>query len=338
VLPLFAMTWAAEGQGPSGPQGQRDVTAWLAPQPWIRDAEEPVLGLGTPGAWDDTHLFAPCVAHENGTFSLWYCGSTGAVSDRVFRVGLATSPDGIHFTRHSASPVLEFGNGKRSVLTPTLLRSPDGAVLREHGALRMWFSSTDFAEAGSRHTLHETSSIDGIAWAPPSPAQLTHAYAPTVIKVAGAYHMWYTDVAAEPWVIRHARSEDGTAWQTTERAAIEIDQPWERDRLFYPTVLKADGLFLMWYGAYWRGQPNKTALGFAVSVDGVEWRKSPHNPVFRPDPDRPWESHYTTSQSVLRQKDGTWRIWYASRKAPPHVNKYFAVGTARWEGPGTEPL
>ena len=31
-----------------------------------------------------------------------------------------------------------------------------------------------------------------------------------------------------------------------------------------------------------------TALGFAVSTDGLRWHKHPANPVLRPDPDRAW--------------------------------------------------
>jgi hypothetical protein len=95
-------------------------------------------------------------------------------------------------------------------------------------------------------------------------------------------------------------------------------------------VLKAEGVYVMWYGSYWSAEENKTALGCAASIDGIRWFKNPHNPVFRPDPSRPWESHYTTSQSVMRLDDGSWRIWYATRKAPPFENKYFAIGTARW--------
>ena len=77
----------------------------------------------------------------------------------------------------------------------------------------------------------------------------------------------------------------------------------------------------------------KTAIGFATSPDGLIWDKHPGNPVFGPDPSREWESHYTTSQSLLRLPDGSWRIWYASRTKPPFVHKYFAIGTALWRGP-----
>jgi hypothetical protein len=36
---------------------------------------------------------------------------------------------------------------------------------------------------------------------------------------------------------------------------------------------------------------------------------------------------------VLRLSDGSFRYWYASRKAPPFRHLYFAINTARWSGP-----
>jgi hypothetical protein len=116
---------------------------------------------------------------------------------------------------------------------------------------------------------------------------------------------------------------------------LEIDQPWELNRLFYPTVVRRDGVYLMWYGSYWKdARPaQKTALGFAASLDGLKWYKHPSNPVLRPEPKHDWESHYVTSQSVMPLADGTWRMWYASRTRPPFTHKYFALGTAVWNGP-----
>jgi hypothetical protein len=310
-----------------------NLARWLKPQEWRRNLDRPAISLGSSGAFDDTHVFAPCVAFEKGVYWLWYCGSRGAVPERVFRLGLATSNDGVHFKRSDANPVYAFTDGKRSILTPALLRRPDGSALRERGRLRLWFSSTYFGGKDGRHTLHETSSADGVRWLPPSEAQLEHVYAPTVVKEGSRYRMWFTDVRTEPWSFRTADSGDGRRWNVRREPVMIVDQRWETGRLIYPTVLKADGIYLMWYGSYWSAHPNKTAIGFAVSEDGLRWRKSRHNPVLRPDPNRPWESHYTTSQSVLRLADGTWRIWYASRKAPPFKNKYFAICSARWAGP-----
>lgn len=310
------------------------AATWLSPQHWQRNGDQPCIALGEEGAFDDTHIFAPCVVLEDGCYSLWYCGSQGSVSGRVFALGLATSSDGVRFARHPASPVFTFGDGTRSILTPALLRNPDGSVRRKNGRLRLWFSSCDFPSGNKLHTLHETTSGDGLSWEPPSEAQLEDVYAPTLIEEADTYRMWYTDVRSEPWCFRYAESRDGRRWDVESKPVLQLDQAWEHQRLFYPTVLKADDVYLMWYGSYShrKGEEMKTSLGLAVSIDGMRWQKNPDNPIFGPDGSHPWESHYTTSQSLLRLPDGSWRIWYASRPKPPFEHKYFAIGTAQWSG------
>ncbi|MBW3541447.1 MAG: hypothetical protein KY476_14365 [Planctomycetes bacterium] len=277
-------------------------------------------------------MFAPVVARDDRRFLLWYCGSRSAVADRVFRLGLATSRDGVRFEKHQDSPIYEFGDGRCSILTPTLLRRVDGTLRRENGRIRMWFSAADLTGGDGLHTLHEATSTDGLQWSEPSGPQLKHSYAPAVLHDGESYRLWYTDVSREPWIIRHAVSADGKQWHVDAEPVLVIDQAWERGRLFYPAVVQVDGAFLMWYGSYWSGQPQKTAIGFAASLDGRRWHKHPDNPVLRPDPSRPWESHYTTSHSVARLPDGSWRMWYASRRRPPFTHKYFAIGTARWAG------
>jgi predicted GH43/DUF377 family glycosyl hydrolase len=307
---------------------------WLTPQVWTRDTEGPILSLGPKEAFDDQHIFAPCVVRDGRAFLLWYCGSRGTVEDRVFGLGLTTSSDGRDFQRHPHNPVLAFEDQRHSILTPTLLADVHGVPIREDGKLRMWFSSTDFHDQSGLHTLHQSVSEDGVHWSRPSLAQLPGVYAPTIVKSGDTYRLWFTDVSKSPWVIRYAESSDGNSWRVEPQAVLEVDQSWELGRLFYPTVREVNGILLMWYGSYWKGQGSqKTALGFAVSRDGRKWIKSSHNPVVRPDPNRPWESHYITSQSLIQLDDGSWRVWYASRTKPPFVHKYFAIATATWPGP-----
>ena len=310
---------------------------WLEPQAWKRDGDDdPVIGLGATGDFDDMHLFAPCGAWEDDQFRLYYCGSSGDVSGRVFRLGHASGHDGIHFRKHLQGPVYEVGDDAHSVLTPAILRQDKGQIVRENDCLRMWYSSTDFPGRTGRHTIHDMTSADGLTWNTASAAQLEDAYAPSVLKVGDSYRLWYTDVSREPWSVRHAVSDDGCHWTVTPDPVLVLDQAWEHGRLFYPYVLQpAHDLFVMWYGSYQSADPHKTALGIAVSRDGIAWEKSEHNPVFGPDPLRAWESHYTTSQSIQQLPNGSWRMWYASRPAPPFQHKYFAIGTASWEGPGS---
>lgn len=313
----------------------RELQKWFVPQNWEKDVDGPIVSLGKKGEFDDNHIFAPAVAEENGKFSLWYSGSSGSPGNRVFRLGLATGNDGRRFEKFAGNPVLKFADDAHSVLTPALLRKPDGTVLREEGKLRMWFSSARLGKA-PLHTLHESTSTDGIHWTDPSPALLDHAYCPTVIKTADGYQMWYSDVSRRPWVYRHAQSTDGTHWNVTPGPVLYLSQSWEAEVLVYPTVLKIDDAYLMWYGSYDNAiRRETTAIGFAASLDGKRWYKHPQNPMIRPDPNRPWESNYVGSGCVMRLADGSFRYWYASRKQPPFLNLYFAINTARWSGPGT---
>src|SRR5262245_47644980 len=149
------------GAAPAMGQPPPELARWLGPQTWERDAEGPIISLGGAGQFDDMHIFAPAVAHEEGRYWMWYCGSQGTPGNRVFRLGLATSIDGKQFERHPDNPVLKFADAAHSVLTPALLRSADGNVRREDRKLRMWFSSATLGKGGL-HTLHESHSSDEI--------------------------------------------------------------------------------------------------------------------------------------------------------------------------------
>jgi hypothetical protein len=311
-----------------------ELTRWLAPQKWERDTDGPILSLGTAGQFDDTHIFAPAVARENDRYLLWYCGSRGTPDTRVFHMGLARSADGRAFERNPGGPVLQFADGKHSLITPTLLRAADGTPQREDGKLRMWFSSARLDGGGGTHKLHDATSADGVGWSEPSPPMLENCYAPSVVKVGDRYHLWYTDVSRRPWKFRHASSADGRAWDVTSDPVMELGQAWENEILVYPTVLHVEGVYLMWYGSYTTSRRQETAIGFAASTDGLSWHRHPNNPVLSPDPKRAWESNYVGNQSVIRLPDGSFRMWYASRKKPPFRNLYFAINTAKWAGPG----
>lgn len=310
-----------------------ELSRWLAPQAWERDAPGPIVSLGESGQFDDMHIFAPTVAHVDDKYLMWYPGSQGSRTERVFRLGLATSADGKRFEKHPGNPVLQLNEGKRSILTPAVLRNLDGTTLRESGKLRLWFSSADLTKGGL-HTLHEATSADGIQWSQPSPALLENCYCPTVLKVDDEYQMWFSDVSKRPWLLRRAVSQDGTRWIVDDRPVLQLSQAWEAEVLVYPTVLKIDEAYLMWYGSYNTAvRRQTTAIGFAVSTDGQHWHKHPQNPVFSPDPGRIWESNYVGSGCVMRLADGSFRYWYASRTKPPFEHLYFAINTAHWTGP-----
>ncbi|MFO0579954.1 MAG: hypothetical protein U1A78_38775 [Polyangia bacterium] len=60
-----------------------------------------VLEKGPPGAWDEEKVGRPSVLYEGGVYFMWYDGTSRGRR----HVGLATSTDGIRFTRAPHNPV-----------------------------------------------------------------------------------------------------------------------------------------------------------------------------------------------------------------------------------------
>ncbi|MDP7018934.1 MAG: hypothetical protein QGG36_24265 [Pirellulaceae bacterium] len=72
------------------------------------------LPFGPEGSWDSTSQAGPCVLKLDDTFHMWYLGSannwTGKTGDTmVWRIGHATSPDGLKWTKSAREPVLDLG-------------------------------------------------------------------------------------------------------------------------------------------------------------------------------------------------------------------------------------
>ena len=300
-------------------------------QTWERKTQDACLHLGEVGCFDDAHVLAPCVVYEQDRFLMWYSGAQGKTSEeRVYGLGAAFSADGEHFERVSPSPIFEWPESGRSVLTPCLLRDADGTVLREDGALRMWISVTHFGTPSSPHMLHHMTSVDGMHWQDPSDALLEEVYAPTVIKVGETYQMWYVDVAMTPWAIRFAESVDGLAWTVHDPPVLQMDRETEIGYRNYPHVMMIDGQYCMWFSYVLQDLPHKmVGIGFAHSANGLDWTMSSQNPLIAPTADRPWESQYCGSPYVVKMPDGSFRVWYGSRHRDYPQNKYYAISTAQ---------
>jgi beta-fructofuranosidase len=72
------------------------------------------LGPGEPGAWDDSTVWTGSIEPETRRagappdgWRLLYTGTARATGGLVQRIGLATSPDLLTWTRHAGNPVLE---------------------------------------------------------------------------------------------------------------------------------------------------------------------------------------------------------------------------------------
>jgi predicted GH43/DUF377 family glycosyl hydrolase len=77
---------------------------------WVKYAGNPVLSTGGPGTWDGFMLAIMGVIKADNEFKMWYTGGDGTEEDaKYFRIGYATSPDGINWSKHGGNPVLDIG-------------------------------------------------------------------------------------------------------------------------------------------------------------------------------------------------------------------------------------
>ena len=115
---------------------------------WTRVQSGPVLPPGGPGDWDEIHTIDPVVILDGATFKLWYSSYD---SNSIRRIGYATSPDGINWTKYASNPVFEPDPGQWD----------DGAVgnhavLFDGSQYHMWYSSNG--------RIGYVTSPDGINW------------------------------------------------------------------------------------------------------------------------------------------------------------------------------
>lgn len=73
---------------------------------WTKHPNNPIFSVGQPGNFDDTWVHVPHVIFDGAMYHMWYSGFDGSID----RIGCATSPDGINWTKHPNNPVLDKGS------------------------------------------------------------------------------------------------------------------------------------------------------------------------------------------------------------------------------------
>jgi hypothetical protein len=81
-----------------------------------------VISTGATGQFDSVHVAKACVIYYNGTYYAFYAGDDGTYR----RIGLATSSDGINFTKYANNPILTDPEDTGYLDAPTVIRWKDG--------------------------------------------------------------------------------------------------------------------------------------------------------------------------------------------------------------------
>ena len=234
-----------------------------------RVSEQPVIGLGPLGAFDDSGVTSSWIVSHDGIKYHYYSGwSLGVTVPFYFYIGLAVSDDrGETYRRVSSAPILA-----RNEIDPYLTASP--CVLVEDGRWRMWYvSGTGWEPTGGqpRHHYHikYAESIDGIHWTRDgivcidyqSPQEYAIAR-PCVLKADAIYKMWYS-CRGETYRIGYAESVDGIKWTRKDKQSgiTASDTGWDSEMVEYPYVFEHRGEYYMLYNGNDYG---RTGIGLAL--------------------------------------------------------------------------
>ncbi|MCG8351239.1 MAG: hypothetical protein MI924_25995, partial [Chloroflexales bacterium] len=307
---------------------------------------------------------APCANLPEGAtcYRMWY---TGVDSSGGRRIGYATSPNGVDWTRVVGTAGLGsvLGNGPSGRFDSNGASFP--TVVRNGDTFEMWYIGYD----GSIFSAGMASSTDGMNWTRlngpltkssvlrPTGQEGTFdqdiVAAPRIIRDQASpqapceagrtsglcYRMWYQGIDYAPrytYLIGYAVSPDGMNWTRMPGSGYEgavigfgPSGTFDSHNSAVPSVIKDGAFFRMWYDT--RDSSGRATIGHVVSTDGLNWiRPNPNQAVFQGSDD-PGSFNPDNIWSPLVLKDNaTYRMWYNVSTRPNSLRVGYATLT-----PGT---
>ncbi|MDK2772084.1 MAG: hypothetical protein KYX68_07670 [Flavobacterium sp.] len=239
---------------------------------WNEYIQNPVLNRSDNSTdFDYDGVETPTVIYDenaqfNERYKMWYAGRSLSCSNvQDHKIGYAYSPDGINWTKYTANPVIVPGGD--SSWYNTAVYGP--SVIYEGNIYKMWFTGMDTvlnnqSTDGKANILYATS-INGINWSihsepvlvagEQSEADLVVCAEPSVVKINGVYHMFYSSLDqwdVENFQVSHAWSVDGILWNKSHQNPLllvgnvgEWDSYWaSHPAVFYNNLTQN---IQMWY-------------------------------------------------------------------------------------------
>ena len=236
-------------------------------------SEEPVLGIGRPGAFDENGLLPTTVLRVGDEIWMYYVGYQLGHKLTYYQFeGLAVSRDGGEsFDRRQRVPVLDRSDTEMVNRTSAFVREADG------GGFEMWYvGGSDWTVVDGKalpvYNMRHLRSEDGVHWPEEGEVCLDfdsadeHAFGrPWVVRNAdGTQGMFYSvRTRSKDYRIGYAESRDGMVWERMDDVAgIDVsEEGWDSESIAYASVIDLAGTRTMFYNGNLRG---KTGFGYAV--------------------------------------------------------------------------
>jgi hypothetical protein len=251
----------------------------------------PLLSGGGPEAWDRDLRERGWIAREGGRWYLWYTGSNPD-RDPVRRVGLATSDDGLNWTRSTANPLLADAWVE------------DVCVVKRLGRYLM------YAE-GEKDVAHLLESADRVRWTRCGPLDIRLATGepisdgprgtPAVWFERGVWHLFYERMDRGVWL---ATGVDGRTFRNVRDEPVLAcgPEPYDLHAVAFDQVIRHGGRYYAYYHSSPREDRATWQTCIATSDDLVQWEKYRGNPILPVDPDAPKRSSAMLVHDGLRHR------------------------------------
>lgn len=228
---------------------------------WTKHENNPVLVRGAAGEWDDYNISDAFVLKIDTLFHMWY---TGRPAQAYYRIGHATSPDGIEWTKDVNNPITEIAEGLDA--NDYCMHAP---VMYDGSLYHIYYETGDW-NSSKTEVWHATSQ-DGYSWTrdPQNPVLegALYLYASSLIFNEDQYMMYYGYGPSWEWKINLALSDDGSHWEQYENGPIINEGPpgsWDQKNINTAVVLfdSVDFKYRMWYTGDGK---NGMRIGYAES-------------------------------------------------------------------------
>jgi len=213
----------------------------------------------TPGTWDASASLKPSVILIQSEYKMWYTGNNGS-----YRIGYATSPDGITWVKRTDAVLGAGGSGwwSNGVQHPSV-------VPNDTGGYTMWVQGSPQFVFGRSTGANDTS------WTQPVQvfADVDNVYYQRVTFNGQFYEMWYSITFHPNSSIKYATSSDGINWTIASANPVLTRGPgsWDLQGIL-PGYIHFDGsTYHMWYSGSSGTGAGPWRTGYAVSPKGTNY-------------------------------------------------------------------